>query len=273
MKAIHVNKIRKAVSELCIEANIDLRKDVLFALKAAARLERNKRARGQLNILIENAGIAKKEGLAICQDTGMASVYLEIGQEVRLIGGPLDRAVNDGVKEGYKKGFFRASIAEPLSRKNTNDNTPAVFHTKIVKGNRVKITIVPKGFGCENKSRIKMFKPTAGLDEIKKFIIDTIKEAGPDACPPFVVGIGIGGTFEKAAELSKEALLKQIPNRNKLEKELLGEINRLNIGPMGLGGKTTALGVNVLTYPTHIAGLPVAVSIGCHAMRSSSKII
>lgn len=278
MKTINVNKIKKITSELCIEANTVLRKDILSALKKAAKSEKNAKAKSILNILIENAKIARMEKLAICQDTGVACVYLEIGQDVKIIGGNLEKAVNDGVRIGYKKGYFRNSIVDPITRKNTNDNTPVVIHTKIVKGDKIKITVVPKGFGCENKNQIKMFRPTASMDEIKRFIIDVVKEAGPDACPPFIIGVGIGGTFEKAAELSKEALLKKVAGRSSLvagglEKDLLKEINKLNIGPMGLGGKTTALGVNILTYPTHIAGMPVAVSIGCHAMRVATKII
>ncbi|MCM8781521.1 MAG: fumarate hydratase [Candidatus Omnitrophica bacterium] len=281
MRTITVGKIRKTVSELCVKANIDLRKDILYALKRVANLENKSGAKRILRILLDNAKIAKDEGLAICQDTGVVCVYLEIGQDVKISGGTLEKAVNDGVKIGYKKGYFRNSVVDALSRKNTNTNTPSIIYTKIVKGNKVKITVVPKGFGCENKSQLKMFKPTATFEEIKKFIIDVVKEAGADACPPFIIGVGIGGTFEKAAELSKEALLKKITNYQlpitnyicKLEQALLKEVNRLNIGPMGLGGRITALGVNILTHPTHIAGLPVAVSIGCHAMRVASKII
>lgn len=281
MRTISIDKIKRAVEELSIEANIALRKDILSALKKAARLERNKKAKGILNILIENAKIARKEALAICQDTGVVCVDLEIGHGVRFTGGDLTKAVNEGVRTGYKKGYFRNSMVDPLSRKNTEDNTPAVIHTKIVKGDRVRVTVVPKGFGCENKNQIKMFKPTADLNEIKKFIVGVVKEAGSDACPPYIIGVGIGGTFEKAAHMSKEALLKKVVSRQpsavsqvaKLEKELLKEINKLNIGPSGLGGKTTALAVNILTYPTHIAGMPVAVSIGCHAMRSAARVI
>lgn len=278
MRKIDVGRIRKIVSELCIKANTELRKDVLFALKKAARLEKNKRARRILDILIKNASIAKREGLAICQDTGMACVYLEIGQDVKIAGGNLQKAVNDGVRLGYKKGYFRDSVVDPLSRKNTKTNAPAVIHTKIAGGDKIKITVVPKGFGCENKNQIKMFKPTAALAQIKEFVLDVVRHAGPDACPPFVVGVGIGGTSEKAAELSKEALLTNLYAKRstlyaKLESALLKEINKLNIGPAGLGGKTTALAVSVLTYPTHIAGLPVAVSIGCHAMRSAKRTV
>lgn len=281
MRKISVDKIRKIVEELSIEANTCLREDVFSALKQAHRLERGKKAKTVLGILVENAKIAKREGLAICQDTGVACVYIEIGQGVMLTGGDLARAVNEGVRAGYKKGYFRNSIVDPLSRKNTGTNAPAVICTKIVKGDRVRIIVVPKGFGCENKNQIKMFKPTADPGEIKKFIVGAVKEAGAFACPPYIIGVGIGGTFEKAAQMSKEALLRTVPSSKflvpsyirRLEKELLKEINRLNIGPSGLGGKTTALAVNILTYPTHIAGLPVAISIGCHAMRSAVRII
>jgi fumarate hydratase subunit alpha len=281
MRKINVGKIRKAVEELIIEANTRLRRDVLFALKKAAHNERPGKARAVLEILVENAGIAADEGLAICQDTGLACVYLDIGQDVRLTGGDLERAVNEGTCAGYRKGYFRSSVVEPLSRKNTKDNTPAVIYTNIVKGSRVRITVVPKGFGCENKNQVRMFRPTASLEQIKDFIVGVVKETGPDACPPYIIGVGIGGTFEKAAHMSKEALLRKVRVQGsgdrgqiaRLEKELVKEINRLNIGPSGVGGRTTALAVNILMHPTHIAGLPVAVSIGCHAMRAATKIV
>jgi len=274
MRKIHVNKIRDGISELCIRANIFLRKDVLAALKKAAAAEKNKTAKKILGVLLENVKIAKKDRLAICQDTGMVSVDLEIGQDVRLAGGALEKAVNDGVKDGYEKGYFRHSVVDPVSRRPARYNVPAIIHLKIASGDKVKITVSPKGFGCENRSQLKMFKPTASMDEVKDFIISAVKSAGPNACPPYTVGVGIGGTADYAMRLSKEALLKKINNRSwKLERELLKEIIKLNIGPMGLGGKTTALAVNILTYPTHIAGMPVAVSIGCHALRSADKTI
>ncbi|NQU74108.1 MAG: fumarate hydratase [Candidatus Omnitrophica bacterium] len=274
MRNVNVNRIKKVTEQLAIKSNMILRKDILSALKKAIQREKAKKAKEVMKVLIENAKIAKRERLAICQDTGVACVYLEIGQEVRLFGGVLDKAVNSGVKLAYRKGYFRNSIVDPISRKNTNNNAPAVIHTKIVKGSKIKVVVVPKGFGCENKNQIKMFEPTAGLEGIKKFVIKVVKEAGADACPPFVIGVGIGGTFEKAAELSKEALIKDITGRSsKLERELLKKINKLNIGPIGIRGRTTALGVSVLTHPTHIAGLPVAVSVGCHAMRSATKTI
>ncbi|MDD5449974.1 MAG: fumarate hydratase [Candidatus Omnitrophica bacterium] len=277
MRKISAKKIKDTVSLLFIEANTRLRKDILSALKTALHLEKSPKAKKILQILIKNARIAKKERLAICQDTGIASVYLELGQDVKIMGGSLEGAINEGVRLGYKKGYFRNSVVDPINRKNTGNNSPAVIHIRIVKGDRLAITTVPKGFGCENKNQLKMFKPTADINEIKKFIVDAVKAAGSDACPPYIIGIGIGGTFEKAAEMSKEALLRKLKTTTqksklyRLEREVLQEINELNIGPAGVGGRTTALAVNILTYPTHIAGLPVAVSIGCHAMRSAEK--
>ncbi len=283
MRKIKFIQIKDTVSKLCIEASLFLRKDILLALKKACENEKNKRAKEILKILLDNASIAKREKLPICQDTGVAVVFVEVGEEVRITGGSLDRTINGGVKEGYKKGYLRKSMCEPLTRINTKDNTPAIIYYRQVRGDRLKITVCAKGFGCENKSQMKMFKPTVKLTEIKAFILKVVKVAGPDACPPFAIGIGIGGTFEKASLLSKEATLRKIQNPKskiqnpgkirKLENELLQEINRLNIGPMGLGGKTTCLGVNILTYPTHIAGLPVAVNISCHATRSASEVI
>ena len=279
MRNINVNEIRKTVSRLCIQANTKLRPDILAALKKALRKEKNALARKILKELIENARIAARENLAICQDTGMVVVFLDMGEDVHIAGGGLYDAVNNGVKDGYAKGCLRKSVADPLTRKNTKTNAPSVIYTEITAGNKLKIRVIPKGFGSENKSRIKMFNPTAGIRDIKEFIADTVKKAGADACPPLVLGVGIGGTMDKAAELAKLACLcpvnKHNPKRHirTLEIELLREINKLGIGPMGLGGKTTALGVNILEYPTHIAGLPVAVNISCHATRSASAII
>lgn len=271
MRIINVNKIKEAVALLCVKANVELRKGIFKQLKRAALAETRPKAKNVLNVLVENARIAKKDGLPICQDTGMASVYLEIGQQATLAGGDLEGAVNAGVRLGYRRGYLRKSIVDPITRKNTGDNTPCIIHARIVSGDRLKITVVPKGFGCENKTQLKLFKPTAEMPEIKKFIVDAVKTAGPDACPPYVIGVGIGGTSEKAVEMSKEALMRRGTGKfNKLEKELFNKMNALNIGPAGLGGKTTVLEVNVLAYPTHIAGLPVAVSIGCHAMRSAA---
>jgi fumarate hydratase subunit alpha len=280
MRKISVGKIKEAVRDLCLKANFELRKDVLRALKAALKKETGDRARGILRSIIENAHLAKSRKIAICQDTGMAVVHLEIGQNVAFTGGDLKKAINDGVRESYSKGHLRKSVVNcPILRENTLTNTPCVIFTDIVPGDRVKIGVSPKGFGSENKSRIKMFKPTASLGEIKDFIIDVVRDAGPDACPPLVLGIGMGGTFDVASHLSKKALFRPVDKRNpkrhiaKIEKELIRGINALGMGPMGLGGKTTVLGVNILDYPTHIAGLPVAVNISCHATRSAETIL
>ena len=280
MREIDVSKIKDAVAELCLKANFELRKDVLKALKGAIKKESNGRAKNILKAVIENARIAKKKRIAICQDTALVSVYIELGSSVVLTGGGLVRAVNKGVEEAYKKGYLRKSVvSDPLMRKNTNTNTPCVIHIDIVEGDRVRTAVSIKGFGSENKNAIKMFRPTDTEKDIMKFILDSVKDAGPDACPPFVLGIGIGGTFDHAAYLSKKALLRHLETRNPkkhfraLEKDILKAINHLGIGPMGLGGKTTALGVNIEDFPTHIAGLPVAVSISCHATRSAEKVL
>ena len=277
MRKVNARKIRDAVARLAIEANLFLREDVLSALKNAYSKEKVSRAKKILKALVENAAIASSEKIPICQDTGMATVFLEVGQNVIIIGGDLSKTINKGIAEGYKKGFLRKSVVfDPLLRVNTKDNTPAVIHTKIVPGSKIKITVVPKGFGSENKSITNMFRPTDGADKIERFILEAVKKAGPDACPPYIIGIGIGGTLDKACLLAKEALLRRIDKRNprrhiaKLESGLLKKINRLNIGPMGLGGKATCLGLNIEVYPTHIAGLPVCVSISCHATRSAS---
>ncbi len=277
---MNVSRIRDAVEGLCLKANFELRKDILDALRSALKRETTRRAKGILKTLIENARIAKKGSLAICQDTGMVFVHLEIGQDVRLTGGNLCKAINDGVREAYSKGYLRKSVvSDHFSRANTKTNTPAVIVTEIVDGDRIRIIVSPKGFGSENNSRIKMLTPTASIEDMKNFIIGVAEEAGPDACPPFVLGVGIGGTFEMASGLAKRALLKPIDRVNpdkhlaRLEKELVEEINSLGIGPMALGGKTTVLGVNILEYPTHIAGFPVAVNMSCHATRSASKTL
>jgi len=281
MKEIKAEKINKAVAELVKRANFSLRKDVASALRNAYRVEKDKRAKNILGAILDNAAYALQENLAICQDTGMPVVFAEVGQEVK-ISGNLKAAINSGIVAGYKKYSLRDSVcADPLHRGKTGFS-PGVLHMDIVAGNKIKLTLLPKGFGCENKSQIKMFKPTSSIAEIKQFIIEAVKSAGPDACPPYVVGVGIGGTADYAALLAKKALLNKIkPNQGQspsgtvpsLERELLLAINKLNIGPMGLGGKTTAMAVNILTYPTHIAGLPVAVNISCHALRSASVIL
>jgi len=277
MRRITADKIQDTISDLCIQANLSLRQDVLVALKKAHSCENNKRAKDILNAIINNAYIAQKEQLAICQDTGMPTVFLEIGQDVRITG-DLKSAINKGVEDGYRNGYLRNSIIrDPLSR-GRPVYSPVVTHTDIAKGNKLKITVLPKGFGCENKAQLKMFNPTAKISEIKKFIIDAVKAAGPDACPPYIVGVGIGGTADCACFLAKKSLLRNIihspqPTVHRLELDLLKEINKLNIGPMGLGGRATALAANIETYPTHIAGLPVAVNISCHVLRSATKII
>lgn len=274
MRKIAADLIGEVIAELAQKANFALRPDVLSALRLALDRETNKTAREILKAIIDNAEIARKERLAICQDTGMAVVFAEIGQQVCITGGLLTEAINRGVYSGYKDGCLRDSIvANPLLR-GASDFGPALIHTEIVPGDKLKLTVLPKGFGCENKGAVKMFNPTAGLPEIKEFIVDTVRSAGPDACPPFVLGVGIGGTQDYACLLAKKALLRKITKRAlRLEAELLKEINKLNIGPMGLGGRTTCLGVNIETCPTHIAGLPVAVNISCHALRSASKTI
>jgi len=278
MKVISAKKIQDTVAGLCIEANLFLRKDVLRALKAASRKETGKRAKEILEATIKNARIARKEKLAICQDTGMPVVFAEIGQDVK-IKGDLKSAVNKGVEAGYKKASLRNSVIKDPILRGAAAYSPAIIHIDTVKGNKLKLTVLPKGFGCENKSQLKMFKPTENIREIKKFILEVVKDAGPDACPPYVVGIGIGGTADYACLLAQKALLRDIGIGNRqaeiklLEIELLREINKLDIGPMGLGGKSTVLGVNIETHPTHIAGLPVAVNISCHALRSATKTL
>ena len=280
MREIDVSKIKDVVRDLCLKANFELRKDVLKAIRASLRKERNERAINILKSIIQNARFARNKRLALCQDTGLVSVHLEIGQNVALVGGSLKKAINDGVREAYHKGCLRKSVVDdPLLRKNTLTNTPCAIITDVVDGDNVRIEVSPKGFGSENKSMIKMFKPTDSIEYIKQFIIDVVRQAGPDACPPLVLGIGIGGTFDMAAQLSRKALSRPIDKRNskkhisKLERELMKDINALGIGPMGLGGRTTVLGVNVLEAPTHIAGLPVAVNVSCHATRSAEKIL
>jgi fumarate hydratase subunit alpha len=279
MREIDAKKIKETVTELCLKANFELRKDVLKALKAASKKETNIRAKNILKSIVENANLAKKKKLAICQDTGFVSVYIKAGKDA-IVRGDLVEAVNKGVEDAYKKGCLRKSIvSDPLIRKNTGTNTPCLVNIEPVEGDKIDITISPKGFGSENKSMIKMLRPTASEKDIVDFALDVVKKAGPDACPPLILGIGIGGTFDHAAHLSKKALLRPIEIRNKkkhfraLEKELLKAVNSLGIGPMGLGGKTTALGVNIEDFPTHIAGLPVAVSVSCHATRSAERII
>ncbi|MFH1397358.1 MAG: fumarate hydratase [Candidatus Omnitrophota bacterium] len=280
MKIIPAEKIRNTVADLCLKANISLRKDVLSALKLAYSRESNKIARKILGAIIENAHIAQKEKIAICQDTGLPCIFVELGQDIK-INGDLKKSINQGVELGYKKGYFRNSVINDPLLRGKSGYSPALIHIDIVTGRKLKLTVLPKGFGCENKTQLKMFLPTTETADIRKFIVDVVKTAGPDACPPYVVGLGIGGSADYACWLAKKALLKKITSYelritnyvSKLERQLLNEINKLNIGPMGLGGKTTCLAVNIETYPTHIAGLPVAVNISCHALRSASAIL
>jgi fumarate hydratase subunit alpha len=280
MKTISADKIKDAVAGLCVQANTFLRKDVFAALNNALKKEKNKRAKEILKKIIQNALIAKEESLAICQDTGMPCVFVELGQEVKISGG-LKSAINRGIESGYRKGFLRNSIIKNPLLRGKSGYQPAVTHIDVVRGNKLKITILPKGFGCENKAQLKMFNPTATIAEVKKFIIDAVISAGPDACPPFVLGVGIGGTADYAMFLAKKALIKKVSGLRpsvsgqaaKLGRELFSEINKLNIGPMGLGGRATVLAVNIETYPTHIAGFPVAANICCHALRSATVVL
>ncbi|MBX9137054.1 MULTISPECIES: fumarate hydratase [unclassified Clostridium] len=280
MREIHISEIINTVKELCIESNYYLSNDVKEALNNAKENETWPLAENVLDQLILNSNIAQNENMPICQDTGMACIFIEIGQEVHIVGGALEDAINEGVRRGYDEGFLRKSVVkDPINRVNTKDNTPAIIYYDIVPGNKLKITVAPKGFGSENMSRIKMLKPSDGLQGVKDFIIETVKLAGPNPCPPIIIGVGIGGTFDKAAYLAKKALIRPVNKRNDekfygdLEEELLETINKLGIGPQGFGGKTTALGINIETYPTHIAGLPVAVNINCHATRHKEKEI
>ncbi len=280
IREISVKTVAEAVCELCIQANHFLSPDMRNALARAAGQETSPLASRILGQLEENLQIAAEESIPICQDTGMAVVFLKIGQDVHFFDGDLTEAVNDGVRRGYTEGFLRKSVVgDPLLRQNTGDNTPAILHCSIAPGNQVEITVAPKGFGSENMSRIFMLKPADGTEGVKEAIVQTVAEAGPNACPPLVVGVGIGGTFEKAALLAKEALTREtgapseLPHVCALEAELLERINALQIGPAGLGGKATALAVHINTYATHIAGLPLAVNLCCHVNRHASRIL
>lgn len=280
MKTINVNEIIKTVKELSIEANYYLPNDVKEAIEKAEKNEKWPIANNILNKILENSQIASAEKMPICQDTGMACVFIDIGQDVHITGGSLEEAINEGVRQGYAEGFLRKSVVkDPLHRVNTNDNTPALIYYNMVPGDKVKITVAPKGFGSENMSRIAMLKQSDGLEGVKNFVLETVRMAGPNPCPPIVIGIGIGGSFDKAAYLAKKALIRPVNENNtdefygNLEKELLEEVNKIGIGPQGFGGKTTALALNIETYPTHIAGLPVAVNINCHATRHKERVL
>ena len=274
IRTVNTEDIVKNIKEMCIEANHYLSKDMDKALKDATASEKSELGKKILNQLQENLKIAAEEMIPICQDTGMAVIFLEVGQDVHFEGMAIEDAVNEGVRQGYTEGYLRKSVVgDPIIRENTKDNTPAVIHYSIVPGNKVKITLAPKGFGSENMSRVFMLKPADGIEGVKNAILTAVKDAGPNACPPMVVGVGVGGTFEKCAILAKKALTRSvgehsaIPYVRELEEEMLTKINQLGIGPGGLGGTTTALAVNVNTYATHIAGLPVAVNICCHVNR------
>lgn len=280
MRTIHTDEITKNIKEMCIEANLHLADDVVGAILNAKDQEESEIGKKILGQLQENMDIASSENIPICQDTGMAVVFIKIGQDVHIEGANLEDAINEGIRQGYVDGYLRKSVVkDPILRENTKDNTPGIIHYEIVPGEQIEITVAPKGFGSENMSRVCMLKPADGIEGVKEAVIETVKLAGPNACPPMVVGVGIGGTFEKCAILAKKALTRDltkssdIPYVAELEKELLEKINGLGFGPAGLGGVNTALGVNVETYPTHIAGLPVAINICCHVNRHIVRTI
>ncbi len=280
MRELNVQEITKVVKDMCMTANYDLGEDVYNRLKESRENETTEVGRNILDMIIQNAEIATNEQVPICQDTGFSVFFVELGQEVHLVGGSLNDAINEGVRQGYADGYLRKSIVEdPLRRVNTKDNTPAVVHIELVPGDGFKITIAPKGGGSENMSEVKMMKPADGEDGAKDFVVDRVTRSGANPCPPIIVGVGIGGTFEKSAMLSKKALLREVGERNPdpyyadMEKELLERVNRIGIGPQGLGGKTTALEVFVEAHPCHIASLPVAVNINCHAARHKSATL
>lgn len=280
MREFSVNDITKELKNMCMEANYVLSADVKAKLETQSKAEISPIGQSILKDIVKNADIAEQNSVPMCQDTGMAVVFLEIGQDVHLIDGDLKEAVNEGVRQGYNEGFLRKSVVkDPVLRGNTGDNTPAIIHIDIVPGDKVKITLAPKGFGSENMSRSKMLKPSDGIQGVEDFIVETVSLAGPNPCPPIVVGVGVGGTIEKAALMAKHALTKELEAKHpenhiaELEERALERINKLGIGPQGLGGITTALGVNIETYPTHIAGLPVVVNINCHAARHVESVL
>lgn len=278
MRNVHVSEITRNIKEMCIEANHFLSEDMSAAMKNAVQTEESPLGKQILNQLQENLQIAGEDMIPICQDTGMAVVFLEIGQDVHLEGGSVEDAVNEGVRQGYVEGYLRKSVVkDPIIRENTKDNTPAVIHYSIAPGEKVRIKVAPKGFGSENMSRVFMLKPADGIEGVKNAVLTAVKDAGPNACPPLVVGVGVGGTFEKCALMAKKALTRninehsEIPYVREMEEEVLEKINKTGIGPGGLGGTTTALAVNINTYPTHIAGLPVAINICCHVNRHAVR--
>lgn len=279
MREIDVRWITEKVRELCIKANTELGEDVIEALDQAMEREESPLGLEILKELKENARIAREEDIPICQDTGFAVVFIELGQDVHLIGGDLNAAIQEGVRQGYRDGYLRKSICHPFTRSNTGDNTPAIIHTEIVLGERVKIVVAPKGGGSENMSRIYMLTPSDGVEGIKQFVVQRVKESGSNPCPPTIVGVGIGGTFEQSALLAKKSLLRPLGSKNphpeldRLERDILNEINNLGIGPQGLGGRTTSLAVHILMMPCHIASLPLAINIQCHAQRHKEIVI
>mgnify|MGYP000848853659 FL=1 len=280
MRDIHVSKIIDTVKTLFIDANRVLPKDLESCIECSVNTENSQIGKAILSDLCENMNAARELNIPVCQDTGMAVVFAEIGQEVHIIGGDFEDAVNEGVRQGYLEGFLRCSVvSDPIRRKNTGDNTPAVIHSRITAGDKIKLTAAPKGFGSENMSSIKMFTPSASIEDIINFVVEAVRTAGSNPCPPIVLGIGIGGDFEKCALLAKQALCRPVSQRNKdkfyadLEQQILKKVNELNIGPQGFGGTTTALAVNIEQYPTHIAGLPVAINVGCHVTRHKTAVI
>ena len=280
MRTINTDKITETIKEMCMQVNVCLSDDVKEALLSGKEKEESPIGRQILNQLEENMEIAKESQIPICQDTGMTVVFLKIGQDVHIEGGYIEDAVNEGIRQGYEQGYLRKSVVgDPLIRENTKDNTPGVIHYEIIPGDKIEITVAPKGFGSENMSRLFMLKPADGIEGVKKAILESVEAAGPNACPPMVVGVGIGGTFEKCAILAKKALTRDlnshspIPYIKELEEEMLEQVNKLGIGPGGLGGRVTAIGLNIETYPTHIAGLPVAVNICCHVNRHIHRVL
>ena len=279
MREINVQLITEKVKELCISANTDLGEDVLQAIDRAMEKEESPLGIEILKELKENARIAKEEKVPICQDTGFAVVFVELGQDVHLVGGDLNEAIHEGVRQGYQEGYLRKSLCHPFTRTNTGDNTPAIIHIEVVPGDKIRIIVAPKGGGSENMSRVTMLTPSEGIEGVKRYVVQRVKESGSNPCPPTIVGVGIGGTLEKAALLAKRSLLRPLGSSNpdpelmKLEQEILAEINKLGIGPQGLGGRTTSLAVHILMMPCHIASLPLAVNIQCHAQRHKEAIL
>ena len=279
VREIQAEDITSTIRRLCIEANTILEDDVTEAFKKASEKEESPVGKDIFRQLLENAKIAKEEGVPLCQDTGMVVVFIEMGQDIHIVGGDLNQAINEGVRQGYRDGYLRASSLDPLVRKNFGDNTPAIIHVEIVPGENFKLTVIPKGFGGENMSRVALLTPASGIEGIKEFVLRTVDEAGANPCPPGIIGVGIGGTLEKAAFIAKKSLLRPIGQRHPdpqiaiLEEELLDKINRLGIGPQGLGGTVTALDVHIETYPTHIASLPVAVNIQCNCHRHKEAVL